>query len=129
MLASLPLPWLLLMAAVATFVFCSAMAAWIPGRRGKVVFPLVSLACCLGIVLVGQFQYQHWSPRHMLVLYSFAWVGITIGLFPSRKLMRRYAEEINRGVKREKYPLPARYVVAAVASVVVMSFLAYGLTQ
>ncbi|MEU7151937.1 hypothetical protein AB0B15_28500 [Streptomyces sp. NPDC045456] len=65
----------------------------------------------------------------MLVLYSFAWVGITIGLFPSRKLMYRYAEEISRGVKREKYPFPARYLVAAVASVVVMSFLAYGLTR
>ncbi|MEU4203679.1 hypothetical protein [Streptomyces sp. NPDC045470] len=129
MLASLPLAWLLLMAAVATFVFSFAMAAWIPGRKGRVVFPLVSLACCLGMVLVGQFQYQHWSPRHMLVLYSFAWVGITIGLFPSRKLMYRYAEEISRGVKREKYPFPARYLVAAVASVVVMSFLAYGLTR
>ncbi|MFH8344004.1 hypothetical protein [Streptomyces sp. NPDC018045] len=129
MLVSLPLGWLLLMAATATFVFCFAMAKWIPGRKGKIVFPVISLACCLGMVLVGQLQYQHWTPRHMLVLYSFAWFGITIGLFPSRKLMYRYAEEIGRGVKREKYAYPARYQVSAVLSVVVMCFLAYALSQ
>ncbi|MEV5596666.1 hypothetical protein [Streptomyces sp. NPDC052496] len=129
MLVSLPLAVLLLLAAAATFVFCFAMARWMPGRKTKIALPLISLACCLGMVLVGQSQYQHWSARHMLVLYSFAWFGMTIGLFPSRKLLYRYAEEISRGVKREKYPFPARYQVSAVLSVVVMCFLAYALSQ
>ncbi|MEF3119558.1 hypothetical protein [Streptomyces chrestomyceticus] len=129
MLVSLPLAYLILMAAAATFVFSFAMAKWIPGRKGKIVFPAVSVACCLGMVLVGQLQYQHWSPQHMLVLYSFGWVGLTVGLFPSRKLMHQYAEEINRGEKREKYDVPARYTVFAVFSVVVMSFVAYALSQ
>ncbi|GAA0468649.1 hypothetical protein ACFQ2B_20460 [Streptomyces stramineus] len=128
-LASLPIAYLLLMAAVATLIFCLAMIKWIPSRKGKAVFPLVSIGCCLGMVLVGRLQYQHWAPQQMLVLYSFAWTGVTIGLFPSRKLLHTYAVEINQGVKREKYEIPARYQIAAVASVIVMCFLAYGLSQ
>ncbi|MFB1048022.1 hypothetical protein [Streptomyces chrestomyceticus] len=124
MLVSLPLAYLILMAAAATFVFSFAMAKWIPGRKGKIVFPAVSVACCLGMILAGQLHYQHWSPQHMLVQYSFGWVGLTVGLFPSRKLMHRYAEEINRGVKREKYDVPKRYTMFAVMTVIVMSFVA-----
>ncbi|MFK8851733.1 hypothetical protein [Streptomyces sp. Ac-502] len=128
MLASLPLAYLVLMAAAATFLFSFAMTRWVPGRKGKIVFPAISVACCLGIILTGQLQHQHWSPQHMLVQYSFGWVGITIGLFPSRKLMHQYAEEINRGVKREKYDVPARYTMFAVFTVIVMCFVAYALS-
>lgn len=123
MLTSLPLVHLLIMAAAATFLFCFSMAKWIPGRRGKIVFPLVSAGCCLGMILVGRIQYQHWPVQHMLVLYSFAWTGLTIGLFPARKLMHKYATEVNAGVKREKYDVPARYQVAAISSVIIGSFL------
>ncbi|WP_421108666.1 hypothetical protein [Streptomyces sp. NEAU-S77] len=125
MLTSLPLVYLLLMAAVATFLFSFVMAMWIPGRKGKLVWPLMSVACCLGMILVGRLQYQHWSAQDMLVLYSFAWTGAAIGFFPARKLMHKYATEINEGVKREKYEFPARYQVAAISSVIIMSFLAH----
>ncbi|MCF3105189.1 hypothetical protein IPZ58_26880 [Streptomyces roseoverticillatus] len=128
MLASLPIAYLLLLAAAATFVFCFAMTKWIPGRRGKIVFPLVSIGCCLGMILAGRLQSSHWGPQHMLVLYSFSWIGLTLGLFPSRKLMHTYATEINQGVKREKYPVPVRYQLAAIFSVIIMTFLAYGLS-
>ncbi|MFB1049183.1 hypothetical protein [Streptomyces chrestomyceticus] len=129
MLASLPLAYLILMAAAATFVFSFAMAKWIPSRKGKIVFPAVSVACCLGMILAGRLQYQHWSPQHMLVLYSFGTVGLTIGLFPSRKLMHQYAEEINRGVKRETYDVPKRYTTFALFTTIVMCFVAYALSQ
>ncbi|QLH27365.1 hypothetical protein HYQ63_35755 [Streptomyces sp. Rer75] len=124
MLTSLPLVYLLLMAAAATSLFSFAMAKWIPGRKGKAVWPLMSVACCVGMILVGRLQYQHWSAQHMLVLYSFAWTGATIGLFPARKIMHKYAAEINEGVKREKYEFPARYQVAAISSVIISCFLA-----
>ncbi|MER6843526.1 hypothetical protein [Streptomyces platensis] len=123
MLTSLPLVHLLIMAAAAASLFCFFMAKWIPGRRGRIVFPLVSAGCCLGMILVGRIQYQHWPVQHMLVLYSFAWTGLTIGLFPARKLMHEYATEVNAGVKREKYDVPARYQVAAISSVIIGSFL------
>ncbi|GAA1289696.1 hypothetical protein [Streptomyces javensis] len=123
MLTSLPLVYLLLMAAVATFLFSFAMAKWIPVRKGKVAWPLISVACCLGMILVGRLQYQHWSAQHMLVLYSFGWTGLTIGLFPSRKLMHKYATEINEGVKREKYEIPARYQIALISSSIIVTFL------
>ena len=124
MLTSLPIVYLLLMAAAATFLFSFAMAKWIPIRKGKAVWPLISVACCFGMILVGRLQYQNWSAQHMLVLYSFAWIGVTIGLFPSRKIMHQYATEINEGVKREKYEFPARFQVAAISSVIVSCFLA-----
>ncbi|GAA5615588.1 hypothetical protein CP981_06595 [Streptomyces platensis] len=123
MLASLPLVYLLVLAAAATSLFCFSMTKWIPGRKGRTVFPLVSAACCLGMILVGRIQYQHWPVQHMLILYSFAWVGLTIGLFPARKLMHKYATEINAGVKREKYDVPARYQVSAISSVIIGSLL------
>ncbi|MGK5545368.1 hypothetical protein ACSNOH_11640 [Streptomyces sp. URMC 127] len=128
MLTSLPVTYLLLMAAAATSVFCFAMTKWFPGRQGKVVFPLMSIGCCLGMILVGQLEPAHWSPKHMLVLYSFGWFGLTLGMFPSRKLMHMYMTEINQGVRREKYPVPVRYQLAAIISVVVMTFLAHGLS-
>ncbi|GLV74746.1 hypothetical protein [Streptomyces hygroscopicus] len=123
MLASLPIVYLLLMAVVATFLFCFAMAKWVPVRKGRVAWPLICGACCLGMILVGRLQYQNWSAQHMLVLYSFGWTGLTIGLFPSRRLMHKYATEINEGVKREKYEFPARYQIAAISSVIIVTFL------
>ncbi|MCQ8193956.1 hypothetical protein [Streptomyces rugosispiralis] len=123
MLASLPLAYLLLMALVATFLFCFAMTKWVPVRKGRVAWPLICGVCCLGMILVGRLQPQQWSVQDMLVLYSFGWAGLTIGLFPSRKLMHEYATEINEGVKREKYEFPARYQVAVVSSVIIVTFL------
>ncbi|MGR3939002.1 hypothetical protein [Streptomyces sp. BRA346] len=123
MLTSLPFIYLLLMAAAATSLFSFAMAKWIPGRKSKVVWPLMSVACCVGMILVGRLQYQHWSAQHMLVLYSFGWTGVTIGFFPARKIMHKYATEINEGVKREKYEIPARYQVFAISSALIVTFL------
>ncbi|MFI2263774.1 hypothetical protein [Streptomyces tubercidicus] len=75
------------------------------------------------MILVGRIQYQHWPVQHMLVLHSFGWAGLTIGLFPARKLMHKYATEVNAGVKREKYDILARYQVAAISSVIIGSLL------
>ncbi|MGI5531568.1 hypothetical protein ACQEVX_30580 [Streptomyces syringium] len=128
MLAQLPLPYLLLMAAASTFVFCLAIDRWTKTRKLTVVLFVLCIGGCLGMVAVGRLQYQHWSARQMLVLYSFALTGLTIGLFPSRRLFLEYGAELRRGVKRDTYEYPARYQAALYVSVVVMCLLAFMLS-
>ncbi|MFV8132781.1 hypothetical protein [Streptomyces syringium] len=125
MLAQLPLPHLLMMAAFTTVVFCLAMDRWTKTRKLTVVLFVLCTGGCLGMIAVGRLQYQHWSARQMLVLYSFALAGLTIGVFPSRKLFQKYGDELRRGVKRDRYEYPARYQVALYVSVIVMCFLAF----
>ncbi|MFI9201211.1 hypothetical protein [Streptomyces sp. NPDC053048] len=125
MLALLPLPHLLLMAAVSTVVFCLAIDRWTKTRKLTVVLFVLCVGGCLGMIAVGRLQYQHWNARQMLVLYSFALIGLTIGLFPSRKLFLKYGDELRRGVKRDTYEYPARYQVVLYVSVVVMCLMAF----
>ncbi|CAM5319613.1 hypothetical protein [Streptomyces abikoensis] len=125
MLAQLPLVYTLLMAAFATFVFCLAIDRWMKARKLTLVFLVISAGCCLGMIEVGALQYQHWSARQMLVEYSFTWTGLTIGMFPSRKLFLEYGNEWRRGVRREKYAYPARCQAALYVSVILMGFLGF----
>ncbi|WP_242902247.1 hypothetical protein [Actinomadura terrae] len=127
MLARLPLGYLLLMATFATSLLCLAVDRWMRERKATAAFVIMSVVCCLGMVVVGALQAEHWNVRQMLVCYSFAWLGLTIGLFPARKLFREFADEWRRGVRRDEYKLPVRYRVAPVVSVTVSGFLAYAL--
>ncbi|MEW2292553.1 hypothetical protein ABZ719_07575 [Streptomyces sp. NPDC006743] len=125
MLARLPLGWLLLMAAFATSLLTAEMHRWMKVRRLTLWVAVVSVACCLGMVAVGNLQQQHWNARQMLVLYSFTWAGLALGLFPSGKLFTEWCEEWRRGVRRDRYEYPARYQAAVYVSVIVMGFLAF----
>ncbi|MFI1965440.1 hypothetical protein ACH429_15225 [Streptomyces pathocidini] len=106
MLAQLPLSYLLLIATAATLTFCLYMDRWLKVRKLAVAFLVISPACCLGMVIAGGLQYQQWSLKQMLIMYSFTWIGITIGLVPPRRLVLEYLEEFQQGVKREKYEFP-----------------------
>ncbi|MFF7019970.1 hypothetical protein ACFY97_02940 [Streptomyces klenkii] len=79
-------------------------------------------------LVVGGLQDEPSSPQQMLVLYSFAWTGLAIGFLPSRKLILKYGEEWRRGVRRESYEYPRRYVVAPVVTFIVMCFVASALS-
>ncbi|MEV4744455.1 hypothetical protein [Streptomyces sp. NPDC049555] len=125
MLALLPLVCSLLMAAFATLVFCLAIDRWMKVRKLTLAFLVISVGCCLGMIVVGGLEYQHWTARQMLVEYAFMWTGLTIGMFPSRKLFLEYGDEWRRGIKREKYEYPARYQAALYLSVVLMGFLGF----
>ncbi|AYN43395.1 hypothetical protein D9753_00920 [Streptomyces dangxiongensis] len=57
----------------------------------------------------------------MLVVCSFALIGLTIGMYPTRKLFAEWAREINRGVTRERYDYPRSHLAFCGASVLVMS--------
>ncbi|MCB5910922.1 hypothetical protein LIU39_26720 [Streptomyces sp. SF28] len=123
MLARLPLPYLLLMAAFATFIFCLVVDRYVKMRKATVACFIVSIGCCIGMIVIGGMQYQHWSVEQMLVLYSFAWTGLTIGLVPYRKPYLKYLDEQHRGIKWEKYEFPKWCPMVTVASVIAAGLL------
>ncbi|MFC5805831.1 hypothetical protein [Streptomyces formicae] len=116
------------MAAAATVLACSALGKWIPDPKFRIWLPAILVVCGAGMVAYGQLTAGH-ELGQMLVLYSFTLIGLTIGLFPTRKLMTTYAEEISRGVKRERYDYPRSHIAFLVFVVVAMAFAAFVLTQ
>ncbi|MHB9859589.1 hypothetical protein [Streptomyces sp. YIM S03343] len=129
MLARLPLPCLLLMAALSTLFLCFALYGWSKERKLAARACVVSVGCCLGMVAVGAVQYQDWTAGQMLVGYSFAWTGLTIGLFPSRKLIREYAEERRHGAEKVKFEYPKQHWRFLFGAVTVMILLAFVLSS
>ncbi|KOU66475.1 hypothetical protein ADK57_18495 [Streptomyces sp. MMG1533] len=65
----------------------------------------------------------------MLVGYAFALIGLTVGMFPSRKLLRRWSTEINAGETHETYDYPRSHLTFCVVITVVMLFAAFALTR
>ncbi|WP_030787822.1 hypothetical protein [Streptomyces sp. NRRL S-920] len=128
MLASVDVRWLWLMAAAATVLHSSAMALWVPLRKFRLTYPWVWVVT--GVVYLGLVGWAEGiAPGGLLVLYSFALTGLTIGLFPSRKLLTTYAREIDAGVARDTFGMPRRHVVFCVAVVIVMSMASFALTR
>ncbi|MFF2127910.1 hypothetical protein ACFVW1_21415 [Streptomyces olivochromogenes] len=125
MLAQLPLVYLLLIAAFATFALCFFVDRWMKVRKLTLLVLVVSLGCCLGTIAVGAVQPEHWNSRQMLVMYSFVWIGLAAGLIPPRKLFLEYGDEWRRGIKRDTYDYPVRYQVVMYVSVGVMCLLAF----
>ncbi|MFF9135545.1 hypothetical protein ACF1AY_35225 [Streptomyces sp. NPDC014776] len=117
--------YLLIMSAFSTFLLCFAVDRWMKVRALTLVFLGVSLACCAGMVAIGQAQAQHWDARQMLVLYSFAWAGLAIGLLPFRRLFLQYGEEMRNGTKRTQYEFPRKYQAFTLLSVSIMCLLAF----
>jgi hypothetical protein len=56
-------------------------------------------------------------------MYSFGWTGVAMGLFPARKVYSRWADEWHRGVQRDRYVLPRRYMVIFCLTLSTMSLL------
>lgn len=125
MLAQLPLPYPLLMAGFATLALCLYVDRWLKIRKMTTVFLVASVACCIGMIIVGGLQYQHWNPKQMLVIYSFSWIGILVGLLPIRKPYREYLDEIDRGIKREKYEYQKWRVMMPAVSISATSILGF----
>ncbi len=109
-------PWLLAVAALV--IHCSAMAKWIPIQRFWTTYPFIWVVCGTGAVAFG--SWRGFPLPDMLVLCSFALVGLTIGMYPTRKLFAVWAHEINEGVTRERYDYPRSHLAFCGASVLVM---------
>ncbi|MCT9081440.1 hypothetical protein [Streptomyces fulvoviolaceus] len=127
MLASVATEWLWLMAATATVVHCGAMARWIPVQRFWRAYPFIWVLCLAGMIAVG--RSAGFSLAAMLVMYAFSLIGLTIGMFPSRKLFTRWSAEINAGETPEDYDYPRSHLTFCVVVVVVMLFAAFALTR
>ncbi|MFJ6699888.1 hypothetical protein ACIQM4_28040 [Streptomyces sp. NPDC091272] len=115
MLASVGVGWLWLLAAAALVLLCSAMAIWVPTRRFRLVNPFIWIAYGAGLGITG--WAQGWPPATTLVYYSFSLIGLTIGLFPSRKLFTASARE-NEGAAATV--IPRQHVVFSVVVVILM---------
>ncbi|WP_251060367.1 hypothetical protein [Streptomyces sp. ISL-100] len=127
MLASVATGWLWLMAAAATVIHCSAMAKWIPRRKFRMVYPFIITGCGIGTIAFGQLR--GFTLAAMIALYSFSLIGLTVGLFPSRKLFTMWAHELNEGVTRERYDFPRWHVPFSIFCVIVMLIAASVLTR
>jgi hypothetical protein len=103
------------------------MAKWIPIQRFWTVYPFIWVVCGTGAVALGSWRGS--TPADMLVLCSFALIGLTIGMFPTRKLFTVWAHEINEGVTRERYDYPLSHLVFCGVSVLVMLAVAFVLAH
>ncbi|WP_206345899.1 hypothetical protein, partial [Streptomyces thermoviolaceus] len=121
-LAHLPLPWLLLMAACATALFGWEMHRCAKHRAVTVAMVVASVACCLGMIVIGGVQPQHYSAPQMLVLYSFTWTGAAIGWHPSKKMWAEWLDEWRRGIRRDHYAWPRKYMAILLCSTLVAAF-------
>ncbi|MER5604386.1 hypothetical protein [Streptomyces sp. NPDC002265] len=127
MLASVSIEWLWLLAAAATVIHCFAMARWIPVRKLSVAYPFVIVVCGIGAGAFG--RRAGFGLDAMLVMYAFALLGLTIGLFPTRKLFRTWADEIGNGVTRDRYDYPRLHLVFCVVVVVALLAAGFALTR
>ncbi|MGW6395807.1 hypothetical protein ACWFR1_36105 [Streptomyces sp. NPDC055103] len=107
MLASSSGGWWWILAAMATVIHCSAMAAWIPVRRFRLVYPFIIVGCGAAVVATAG-----------LALYAFSLIGLTIGLYPTRRLLTLWSHEINQGVTRDRYAWPPSHLVFCIVCVV-----------
>ncbi|MGW6242566.1 hypothetical protein [Streptomyces roseolus] len=82
------------------------MAAWIPVRRLRIAYPFV-IVCCGAVV----------AMTVDVRLYTLSLLGLTIGLWPTRRLLTLWSHEINRGVTRERYDWPRSHLVFCVLCV------------
>jgi hypothetical protein len=126
-LASVASEWLWLMAATATVVHCSAMARWVPVQKFWMTYPFIWVLCLAGMIAVG--RALGFSLAAMLVGYAFALIGLTIGMFPTRRLFALWSAEINEGETRETYDYPRSHLVFCAVTVVVMLIAASALTR
>ncbi|RSS07270.1 hypothetical protein [Streptomyces sp. WAC00469] len=122
MLARLPLPWLLLMAAFATSLIAWETHAVYGIRKLTAAIIAISVLACLGMIAEGRAQDPPHNARQMLVIYSFTWAGAAIGLFWTRRFWFEWRDDRRKGVRRD-YVLPRRYKVAMNSTFVVMLIL------
>ncbi|GLX42060.1 hypothetical protein ACFXB4_29040 [Streptomyces lavendulae] len=115
------------MAVFATSVLCLGVQRCLRTPRPTALAAGVSVVFLLVMTALGGLGAVPWSARQMVVMYSFTWVGFTIGAIPSGRLLRDHLEAERRQPGSEAPAVPARYVVFMVMTVSLMLLLAYAL--
>ncbi|MEU8585794.1 hypothetical protein AB0C59_02090 [Streptomyces sp. NPDC048664] len=127
MLTSVAAEWPWILAITALVVHCSAMAKWIPLQRFQTAYPFIWVVCGVGAVAYG--ASRGFPLERVLAVSSFALLGMTIGMYPTRRLFTAWAREIGRGETRERYDYPRSHLAFCVTSMLVMSLAAFLLTR
>ncbi len=109
----------------ATSVLCFGVRRCLRMPRVTAKSAALSLAFLLAMTAAGKLGAVPWSARQMAVMYSFAWVGFTMGAFPSRRLLRECVSDWHQGKPREERKIPSRYGIFMILTVTLMLFLAY----
>ncbi|MFF6997937.1 hypothetical protein ACFY93_23665 [Streptomyces sp. NPDC008313] len=127
MLTSVDTHWLWLMATAAGVIHCYAMATWIPLPKFWRVYPFIWVLCGALMAPVG--GAMGIPLPSMLVMYAFALTGLTIGMFPTRKLFAVWAAEIDEGTTRETYDYPRSHLAWLAVSVLTLLLTGFALTR
>ncbi|GAA2227072.1 hypothetical protein GCM10010232_10810 [Streptomyces amakusaensis] len=127
MLTTVAMHWIWLMAAAATVIHCFAMAKWIPLPVVRTKYPLIIVGC--GVLVIALGDGRELSSVEKLVLYSSTLIGLTVGLFPNRKLFTAWALEVKQGVRHARFEYPRGRVSFAVATTAAFIVLGVALTR
>lgn len=111
------------MAAVSLVVHCAAMAIWIPVRRFRIAYPVIMAGCGIATIVLGS-RARGFTVAQMLVLVSFALIGLTIGLLPLRKQLMASTHQPG-----EEYAVPNGRLAFCVVVVVTMLLVAFVLAR
>ncbi|GAA2636682.1 hypothetical protein [Streptomyces vastus] len=127
MLASVPIGWLWLLAAASTALSSFLLGSWIPLRKFRIAYPVIMVVG--GAVLVVVCRLKGIDLNAALVMYSFAHIGLTLGLLPQRKLFKEVLERWRRGETTDHIKIPRRHQVFLAVSVVAVLLAGFALTR
>ncbi|MET8750870.1 hypothetical protein ABZW32_12340 [Streptomyces sp. NPDC004667] len=113
------------MAVFATSVFCIGVQRCLRTPRPTALAAGVSVVFLLVMTTLGGLGAVPWNARQMAVMYSFTWVGFTIGAIPSGRLLRDHLEAERRQPGSEAPAVPTRYVVFMVMTVALTLLVAF----
>lgn len=119
------------MAVFATCVLCAGVHRCLGMRRPTAVAAGLSVVFLLVMTALGALGAVPWNARQMMVMYSFTWVGFTIGAIPSGRILR---DHLRSGAEHPAPQaggrvVPVRHVVFMCVTVSVMLLLAYVLAS
>ncbi|MEU6286807.1 hypothetical protein [Streptomyces sp. NPDC046988] len=127
MLTSVPVVWLVLLAVAATALSSRLLGSWIPFRKFRIAYPVTMVTG--GVLLVLVCRLNGFGLSEALVMYSFAHIGLTLGLLPQRKLFREILERWRRGEPTEHLTPRGSHLAFLAVSVVGVLFAGFALTR
>ncbi|MFF1344234.1 hypothetical protein ACFVYT_41650 [Streptomyces sp. NPDC058290] len=115
------------MAVFAACVLCLGVHRCLGMRRPTAVAAGLSVVFLLVMTGMGAVGAVPWSARQMMVMYSFTWVGFTIGAIPSGRFLREHLRSGGQQLAPQDggRVLPVRHVVFMCSAVSAMLLLAY----
>ncbi|MFJ7205975.1 hypothetical protein ACIQWR_20865 [Streptomyces sp. NPDC098789] len=119
--------WLVALAVLATCVLCFGVQRC-PGMRGSAAEAVgPSLLFLLLMTVMGGVGAVPRNARQMVVMYSFTWVGFTIGALPSGRSLRAHLRAGAASTSDRGPVVPTRHLVIMCVTLSLTLLLAYAL--